>query len=296
MDYNNNTLIMSRPDGNNFQAANCQGSCSSSGSSCGAINRKIGPRKNREEVIRQIREYILHMLGGTKINVELSEEDIVFCANQALKIVEDYAPREFFTYYKFYTVPGQSVYKLPDDVGYVRAVHYREQSTFAFQANDLNGAIPIEYFYPGGTYASIQGGLIDPTQPIWGRTGEWVLYKQYEQMYSNVSSSIGGWEWIGGYRHIKLYPTPYKTQGVIVHYLQKCKDWEDVTQAMQEGALTYAKEILGRIRSKYSNVVSPGGGQQLDGQALLAEAKEERDKWKEDLIYRFGDVLGPSMG
>lgn len=287
---------MSRPDGsNNFQAANCSGSCSAGNSSCNAIGRNLSPRKNREEVIRQLREYILHMLGGTKVNIELDESDIVFCANQALKIVEDYAPREFFSFYKFMTVPGQSVYKMPDDVGFIRHVYYRTQSTFSFQANDLQGAIPIEYFYPGGTYASIQGGLIDPTQPIWGRMGEWVLYKQYEQMYSRVSSSLGGWEWVGGYRHIKLYPVPYTSQGVIVHYLQKCKDWDEVTQAMQEGALSYAKEILGRVRSKFSNIVSPGGGQQLDGQALIAEAKEEREKWKEDLISRFGEALGPSL-
>jgi hypothetical protein len=34
---------------------------------------------------------------------------------------------------------------------------------------------------------------------------------------------------------------------------------------------------------------------QLDGSTLLAEAKEERDKWKEDLIYRFGEILPITM-
>jgi hypothetical protein len=138
--------------------------------------------------------------------------------------------------------------------------------------------------------------MIDPIQPIWGRMGEWVLYKQYENMYSRVSSNIGGWEFIGGTRHIKIYPTPSAPQKIFVHYLQKMKDWSEVTQAMQEGAMSYAKEILGRIRSRYKNPPGPNGGIQMDGEALLAEAKEERDKWKEELINKFGDFFGPTMG
>ena len=74
-------------------------------------------------------------------------------------------------------------------------------------------------------------------------------------------------------------------------YLQKLKDWNEVTQAMQEGALTYAKEILARIRGKYANPPGPGGGIQLDWQALQQEAKEERERWFEDLIVKFGDIL-----
>jgi hypothetical protein len=224
------------------------------------------------------------------LKLELDEQNIDFCIDQALKWVEQYAPREFFQYYTFRTTPGQSVYQMPPEVGYVRNVFYREHGTFAFQASDLEGAIPIEYFYPGGAYASIQGGLIDPIQPIWGRMGEWVLYKQYEQMYSRVSSSLGGWEWVGGYDTIKLYPTPYRAQLVLVHYLQKLKDWPEVCISMQEGALIYAKEILGRIRSKYKSPPGPGGGMQLDGEALLQESREDKKTWMEDLVYRWGDL------
>ena len=75
-----------------------------------------------------------------------------------------------------------------------------------------------------------------------------------------------------------------------VHYLQKKTDWGEVTQAMQEGALTYAKEILGRIRGKYKNPPGPGGGVQLDGDNLIQEAREDRQKWFEDLLYKFGDI------
>jgi len=115
-------------------------------------------------------------------------------------------------------------------------------------------------------------------------------------LYSRASSNIGGWEFVGGLKNIKIYPTPYRVHGVIVHYLQKNKDWGEITQAMQEGALTYAKEILGRVRSKYGNPPGPNGGVQLDGQALLQEAREDRKQWMEDLIYKFGDIPPITLG
>jgi hypothetical protein len=291
-----NTLVIGRPSKDNVANLACESSCGDLGP-CDPLNKsKLGPRKNREKVREQIRDYILHMLGAPMIKVELDEQNIDFCIDQALKIVEEYAPREFFTYCTIRTVSGKSVYELPPDVGVVRRVEYKEQGTFAFQASDLDGAIPVEYFYPGGSYASIQGGLIDPIQPIWGRMGEWVLYKQYEQMYSRASSNLGGWEFVNGTRHIKVYPSPRAPQLIIVHYVQKMRDWEEVTQSMQEGALSYAKEILGRVRGKFKNPPGPNGGIQMDGAELLAEAKEERQKWKDDLISRWGDIFGPTMG
>lgn len=283
----NNTLAINRPSRDRLASMPCSSSCSAGGGRCDGV----GPRPNREKVRQDIRDYILNMLGAPTLPLELDEQNIDFCIDQALKIFEDYAGREYYSYHTFRTIPGKSVYEMPPDVGLIRNVFYKEFGTFAFQASDLDGAIPIEYFYPGGSYASIQGGLIDPVQPIWGRMGEWVLYKQYEQMYSRVSSNLGGWEFVGGLRHIKLYPIPYKGQLVIVHYLQKCKDWGEVTQAMQEGALTYAKEILGRIRGRIKNPPGPNGGIQLDGDQLIQEAREDRQKWFEDLIYKFGDIL-----
>lgn len=296
MGCGNNTMVINRPTNNSMSAMQCSSGCSDLGPVDPLNKNQLGSRHNREKVRQQVREYILHMLGAPVIQLELDEQNIDFCVDQALKIVEDYAPREYFDYHTFSTTPGKSVYELPPDVGYVRRVEYRNQATFGFQSSDLGGAIPIEYFYPGGAYASIQGGMIDPIQPIWGRMGEWVLYKQYEEMYSRISSSLGGWEWIGGYKHIKLYPVPHSVQKVTVNYIQRMKDWQEVTESMQEGALTYAKEILGRIRSRIKNPPGPGGGVQLDGDQLLAEAKEERQKWKDELLTKFGDCLPITLG
>lgn len=286
----NNTLAINRPSMNNMASTQCNSKCSELGHTDPLNKNKLGPRRQREKVREQIKDYVLHMLGAPVVKLELDAQNLDFCVDQAMKVFEDYAGREYFQYHVFDSVPGKSIYQMPPEVGIIRNVFYREVGNYAFQASDLGGAIPIEYFYPGGSYNSIQGGLIDPVHPIWGRMGEWTLYKQYEQMYSRTSSALGGWEFLGGLNSIKLYPVPYRVQKVMVHYLQKNKDWAEVTQAMQEGALTYAKEILGRIRSKYQSVPGAGGSVALDGSTLIQEAREDRQKWFEDLIYKFGDL------
>ena len=48
-------------------------------------------------------------------------------------------------------------------------------------------------------------------------------------------------------------------------------------------ALALAKEMLGRVRSKLGTLPIPGGQLTLDGPALLSEAKDEKDKLKEEL-------------
>lgn len=285
-----NTLAVNRPSVSNMASMQCNSTCSDLGHADPLNKSKLGPRRQREKVREQIKDYILHMLGAPVVKLELDAQNLDFAVDQAMKVFEDYAGREYFQYYVFDSVPGKSVYTMPDEVGIVRNVFYKEVGNYAFQASDMGGAIPIEYFYPGGAYNSIQGGLIDPIHPIWGKMGEWVLYKQYEQMYSRTSSALGGWEFLGGTNTIKLYPVPYRVQKVMVHYMQRNKDWAEVTQAMQEGALTYAKEILGRIRSKYQSVPGAQGAVAMDGSTLIQEAREDRQKWFEDLIYKFGDL------
>lgn len=285
------TLMITKPTTN----PSCGPACGGLGSADCNIPG-LTPRRKREAVVEQIKDYVLLMLGAPVIDVELDDQQLTMAINQTLKIIETYAPREYFSYYTFITTPGKSVYDMPADVGYIRQVNYRATPEFAFQSADLGGSIPIEYFYPGGAYASIQGGLIDPIQPIWGRAGEWALYKMYEKTYTRMSSSLGGWEWVGGYRQIKLYPIPFRAYHVSVHYIQRCKDWEEMTQAMAEGALSLCKQMLGIIRRKYGNPPGPSGGLQLDGQQMYQEGKEEYEKWKEELIYKFGEALPIVLG
>lgn len=68
---------------------------------------------------------------------------------------------------------------------------------------------------------------------------------------------------------------------------------------MQDYSLACAKETLGMIRRKFSNFSSIGNeGISLDGDSLIGEAKEEKDKLEERLRQDeesgegFGIVIG----
>lgn len=288
----NNSLFVSRPTKDQFDQLSCGQSCSDLGPTDPLD--AIGPRRNRVKVREQIKTYVLTMLGAPVIELELDDQQLENCIDFALQIFEDYAPMEYFQYYSFYTIPGQSVYKMPPDIGFIRSISYKESANYAMSATDLGGVVPLEYM-SGGAYGSFAGG-VNPQQPLWGKMSDWVLYKQYEDMYNRISSQQGGWEFLGGFGNVKLFPIPYRSYTVVVRYLQKQPDFRQVTQAMQEGALAFAKIVLGRIRSRISNPPGPNGGIQLDGQAILAEGLQEKKDWEERLLVRFGDILGPMMG
>lgn len=289
---NNNILYMGRPTQDQYNQLSCGGGCNNL-SPTDPING-VGPRKNRDKVREQIKDYVLIMLGAPVIQLELDEQQLDYCVDFALQVIEEYAPSEYFQYWSFTTTPGQSVYTLPPDVGFIRSISYKEVSKFAFSSQDLGGSIPMEYM-GASFYGSIAGG-INPQQPIWGQASSWVLYKQYEDMYNRLSSQQGGWEYIGGYNNIKLFPIPYSTIPVSVRYLQRKPDFAQVTQAMQEGALAFAKIVLGRIRSRIMNPPGPNGGIQLDGQTILAEGLQEKKEWEEKLLNKWGDLPQIFMG
>ena len=145
-----NTMALGMPYGGNMNTLRCNSNlCSGSGAGGGqgACQRQgLGPRKKREKTKEHIRDYILNMLGAPTIeDLELDEQNIDFCVDQALKIIEDYAPQEYFSYYTFNTIPGKSVYEMPPDIGIVREVFYKQTGTFAFQSSDLGAIMPVEY-------------------------------------------------------------------------------------------------------------------------------------------------------
>lgn len=238
-------------------------------------------------VLEDISDYVLTMLGAPVLRIELDQQQLNVCINQAVRRFAEWCPPEFYEYYQFKTTSGQSSYRMPDDILMVRDVAYRTMPRMNFFASDLQGSIPIEYFAPGGERQGFMAGLVDPIQPFWGRAGEWFLYKQYEEIFNRLSSANGGWEWERNGRDIILYPAPYGENDVVVQYLPRNKEWDYAHQFMQEYALCLGKIMLGRIRSKYQNIPSPGGGATLDGTTLLQEGNEEKKQLEEDLIYKW---------
>jgi hypothetical protein len=252
-------------------------------------NCQTGPRFKRERIRSEIADYVLLMLGAPSIEIELDKQQLSLAVNESLKIFEEWAPDHYFQYYSFVASAGQSVYKMPCDVGMIRDVTYA--AALCDGASELGGSMPLGWIGDTGYGA---GGLAwgawgyNRWQPYWGYAGEWVLFKQYEEMFERLSSRNGGWEYFEDLHSIKIYPTPSAGGGIVtVHYLQNKKDWAEVHQFMNEYSLALSKIMLGRIRSKYSSILSAGEGVQLDGDRLLEEGKTEKLQLEKDLIYKW---------
>lgn len=258
----------------------------------------VGPRFNRERIRSKIADYVLLMLGSPVIDIELDQQQLTLAVDEALRIFEEWAPASYFEYFHFQTTAGQSIYKLPCDIGLIREVNI--DTNFCNGASELGGSMPLGWIGDTGYGA---GGLAwgawgyNRHQPYWGYGGEWVMFKQYEDMFERLSGRNGGWEFNEDNYTIKIYPTPQIGGGhVTVHYLQKKKDWNEVHQFMNEYALALAKIMVGRIRSKYSTIVSPGEGVTLDGATILEEGKSEKIQLEKDLITRWQEPIPIILG
>lgn len=246
----------------------------------------IGPR-NREPLREQIADYVLLMLGAPAVEIELDKQQLSLAVDEGMRVFEEYAPASSYQHYYFQTTPNVARYEMPCDIGLIRSVVWNTDGDCdAIQS--LGGGYPVVSSTSqgwGGSTGWYQGML--PTVPMWGMMGEFTIQKQYQETFRRMSSAEGSWMW-SPENAIVLFPNPQRSGNVIVHYLQRMKDWPEVHRWMQEYALAQAKEMLGRIRSKFQQLPGPSGGMTLDGDRLIEEARAEKEKLKEDLYTMYG--------
>lgn len=248
----------------------------------------IGDRPKREAVREEIADYVLAMLGAPMVRIELDRQQLSIAVDEALKRYENGCGKSNYAYSHFTTIPGINRYELKGDIGIINNVFFSggmncygadiavATSVEATDIIDFAGAN-----IPGMGYGGY--GSYNTSTPFQASLGEWHLMQSYSKMFSRVSSMETTWEIASG-NSIMLYPSPRSARNVGVHYLQRKKDWPEAASWMKDYALALAKEMLGRVRSKYDRYVSPGGGVTLDGASLLAEAREDKTSLSDSLI------------
>lgn len=99
-------------------------------------------------------------------------------------------------------------------------------------------------------------------------------------------------------RKLRIMPAPKESGTAIYLYRIDPKDIKlehydaRYLWIIREWALAEAKYTLGRIRGKYSGgLPAAGGDRMLDGDALIAEAREDKDRLEEKVL----DFQGPPM-
>jgi hypothetical protein len=212
-------------------------------------------------ILEDVRDYVKLRLGAGVIRVELKDAHIDASAKEALRIYSRYRPLR-----RFIQVPlidGITEYALDTDVLGVYKMD--------FVTRQISLAVVEDIFHRR---------YYEPIHDM----DQYVTYLQYIDTLKRVLSIEPEWHFSRALKegeHPALHiHAPNQANSILALAMVVVKrpmhqvpilheDW------IQRYALAFCKEILGRVRGKWGNVPSPAGGQSLDAQTLLGEAKEE---------------------
>ena len=213
----------------------------------------------------EIRRWILVMLGYPTVKVELTKEQLDEAIKAAINIVARYLGKTIYAYTLGHGL--NSEYDWPDDALAIEQIYYKP--AFLGAMGNVNQYL-FSDFYLLATDLAVD--IYESPVTFWS-------YLASREMLEKTYGVWGSWEIVDG-RRFRVYPTPVRDHIIGVKYKSKNLDLDqddDAYNLLRRMALAWAKEILGRIRSKFSQL--PGSGNNamvFDGTTLLAEAKTEK--------------------
>lgn len=230
-----------------------------------------------------IKDFVLARLGSPIVKVELSNFQIQTCIEEAISKLEYHAPYWMNQFAVFNTSAGINVYELPPEiVNNLSDIWYRRNLFVLGSApqGSLEYDLTLMFFTNTGLFSNYN-------------VGQYLLMQMYLKQVRNVLGQGTSWDIINN-KYLQLFPVPDSTEAVIIEY--RALDANTIHPAyknwIQKYTLCVAKEVLGRVRGKFQTLPGPGGGARLDGESLLAEAREEKKLLIEELV---GEIEGPPM-
>jgi len=230
-----------------------------------------------------LRDYALAQLGHPVVRVEIAPYQMRTCIDEAISKMNYHAPLWTTQIAVFDASAGTNLYELPrfmlDNLGYVG--YKKTLLSIQSQAGTLEFDFFIKYFQDNFLFQNF--GIAD-----------FYLLQQNLEMTRKILGQEGTFNVIDG-KYLLLTPAPTTTpEPVIVEYraLNSNTIHPAYRNWMQRYTLAAAKGILGQIRGKYVVLPSPGGGSQLNGEALLAQSREEKQLLLEELI---GEIEMPPV-
>lgn len=228
-----------------------------------------------------IKDYMLLMLGHPVVTVELHDAHLKLCMDKALSRMEYYAPYFATQYATFMTSGDINGYELPQHIvdGIEYAVYKKTLLSVAANNGSLEQDILIKYFQENFLFRNYDVGEL------------YLLQAQMEQV-RKVLGREGSWR-IVDHSKLFLYPAPKgEREEVIIMYRTLNSDTMPhyILSWIQDYATAHAKEILGNIRGKFTQISSPDGGVKLDGDTLRTMAKEEKILLEEKILTELSDI------
>jgi len=223
-----------------------------------------------------IRDFVLARLGHPVVRVELTDYQLKTAIDEAITNLDYHAPMWTTQVASFQCSAGVGAYVLPMHIAYNLSYVVYKKSLLSLQsmAGTLEFDFFIKYFQDNFLFSNFS-------------VSDFYLLQTHLEMMRKVLSQEGAWDLING-NVLQLYPTPVLSSQIVILVYRALdaatlhpyyKNW------IQRYALAASMGILGEIRGKYATLPSPGGGAQLNGQALIQQSVQDKEKLKEELLF-----------
>jgi len=224
---------------------------------------------------RTVKDYVLAKLGYPVVDVELEDFQLNVCIDEAISRLEYHAPDWMTQYATFEVTGGINVYEIPQVVADNLTDVWYKRDFFKF------GASPGSLEYDFAIMFFTNTGLFNNYN-----VSQYLLMQQYLKQVKNVLGQMSTWQLVNN-KYLHIFPIPESSkESVLLEF--KAFDPKTIHHAykswIQRYSLCIAKEILGGIRSKYQTLPGPGGGTSLNGEALIQEATQEKERLIEELL------------
>ena len=218
------------------------------------------------------------MLGFPIVRVELNPYQIKTCIDESITKLDYHSPSWSKQFAIFDASVGVNLYSMPPWIlnNLDNVIYKKSLLSIQAAAGTLEFDFFIKYFQDNYLFNNFS-------------IGDYYLLQSTMEMTRKVLGQDGTWDIINN-KYLQLYPPPTVTpERVILEY--KAIDTDTIAPAyrnwIQKYALACAKGALGQIRGKYQTVPSPGGGAKLNGDALVKESAEEKEKLLQRLLDEF---------
>lgn len=225
-----------------------------------------------------IKDFILARLGHPIVRVELTPYQMKTCIDESVGTMYNHAPLFSTQIATFVTTIGKTLYEIPsyilNNLEYV--VYKKTLLSIQSQAGTLEFDFFIKYFQDNHLFQNFS-------------VGDFYLLQQNLEMTRKILGQEGSFDVIDN-RYLQISPKPVSANQVAILVYRSLnsdtlhpayRNW------IQLYALACSKGILGQIRGKYQTVPSPGGGAKLNGDALIKESMEEKEKLLQRLMDEF---------
>jgi len=218
-------------------------------------------------------DYVKTMLGDGMIEVEIDPSHCEIALDRAIRRYRQRSSNSVEESWMFLElIQDVNEYRLPDEVIEVQVIYRRAVGS---RSGLGAGGTLFEPFNLAYTNTYLLSGT------MMGGLATYELFAGYQKLVGRMFGSYIEFKWKPTSHILTILQRPFaQGEQILIRTHNYRPDFvllQDLyaKQWLYDYALATAKQILGQARSKFGSIAGPGSPIQLNGTALLNEAKEE---------------------